>query len=497
MLVVVRLVNAADVQMSWPSCATSRLSVLLSGTQLGALTPYEALGSPFYQPVATFVGSVCGTTPGTYCLTPNNTPNANTYATVATRFVVSGTANAPAPGTLVTARFSAQFLDHTDNYNEYVYGLQLWTFLGDYTPLGSEPKGATFSLSTGSLLGNFKYPDWDVITPMALVFPLNTSHVCDSLIMFNENSSTPCKFYNDTPFTSALRWPRFDVEVVFNMTGVSNYLVSAIVRYNGSNMLFNLTNLQPHWTAIPATPDGNNQVFGFISARSSVELSNISVTATLNCPPTTKSTTSLTATTVVPTSTTVVQTSSSSSSTSPPGVPVTPITSTLTSGSLTSTESSNATNPDNPTINLRANDNTRSRNATDDTALFTALFVTFAVICCCVLMCTLFRKRIRRSRPMKALYFSTPKPLRAALCMLCIKIDHETGATYEEGKLTSRFSSFCDSCARVCVRSFVYDITQRTHLLTYHTHHMHHHHHRRRPLDIHQYHHTCNTLRHA
>jgi len=69
----------------------------------------------------------------------------------------------------------------------------------------------------------------------------------------------------------------------------------------------------------------------------------------------------------------------------------------------------------------------------DDTPLFIALLVVFGSICCIVLLCSVFRKRIRRSPPVKALYHAVPPPMRRVFCWPCHKLDYELGSNYEEG----------------------------------------------------------------
>jgi hypothetical protein len=414
----------------WPSCEQSRPTTTLMGTNgVTLLTVVGPANDTLYQPPVShppFTAVACnvsGVSAPAVCVTPANAPASNTYATVAIEFVSQNTF--VESGTQVTVSYSVQFIEDIDTYNLFLFGFELITFLGDEQSL-QIPTAPAFALSTGSLMQYFNYPDWDSLVPMSIVYPLQTDNVCDSFGS-NENSTLPCAFRRADNMTQALRSGRFDVVVVFNLTTAGFYVTDALVTHVTAGVLFNLTNLPPRWS-LTTNLSMTSPVLGFVSARSPFQLWNLFVTAqSPNCPtsaptplvrPSRPATTFATATPSSQDGSTTDTTTESSEALS----------------TVTNIQTATATPIDvtEPPENLV--DGHSAAQPVDETPLFIALLVVFGVICCVVLMCTVLRKRIRRSAPVRAIYNVTPSPLRAVCCYPCRKLDYELGAAYEEGK---------------------------------------------------------------
>lgn len=441
----------ADLTVTWPTCDTQPTRVLVAPSQFASVfTPSGPSTGPIYQPPATINATLCGA--DTLCFTPAFAPSANSYAALSARVLLAGAG--VVPGTLLRVAYSAQFVAGVDDYNEYNYGFDLITFFGAY---GTSPQGAAFALTTGSTPANYNYPDWDSLVPMCVAWPLGAEFFCDTLLSFNENSTTPCKFYRDTPYTSPLRAGQFDVEVLFNLTGQTAYFVSALVRNNGI-VLFNITDAVPRWTQSSANSTGPHEL-GFVSVRSPVRLFNVNISASVDCastatpaPPSTRPSRPSFSPVSPSSSTALVPASSAAgagTSTNAQHSTADVSSSVTDSGSLASTNNTSGSNTvvsprttnNNSTSETNAveeqalsGDNNASPSAHDNTSLFISLVVVFTLICCVVLSCTVFRRRIRRSPPFKAVYRATPEVVRDLFCVSCSRIDHETGGVYESGE---------------------------------------------------------------
>ena len=466
------------VGLKWPTCAQPTTTVL-TGDSLQLLATIGPANDTFYQSPTTqppFNATMCNATDTSLasgaatpalCVIPSASPSANTYATIATQF---SPVNQPQPGTLLTISYRLQFLEGIDSFNLFGYGFQAITFFGHFDS-EYRPYGPSFGFSTGSLPAYQNYPDWDSIWPLGVVWPLTTSAFCDSLIQFNEYSATPCKFYTFLNSSDPIREGWFQVNVTFNIsvtlnasTPVSNYVTAASVVMSNGTVLFNLTDLTPRWSAEPTndTTLMSSPVIGIVSARSPFKMWNLYASATLpGCPPTTTTTTTTTTLflpTPVPltpttwaTQVSAVPASSPLSaqtlplSTTPGTIGSAPVGTTSATVTTTNTDESNATTSTGEQMMLVTSPQFRPTED-DDTPLFIALLVVFGSICCIVLTCTVFRKRIRRSAPVKALYSAVPGPLRHVVCYPCRKLDYELGTTYEEGELAFGVRA-CVECA--------------------------------------------------
>lgn len=475
-------VRAAPFGIVWPSCANQQsttTTTLLGTGDVGRFTATGPTNDTIFQSPASVpllhVGACASAAPdGTaqLCITPGAAPASNAYGMATVHITGTAAQPAPAAGTLVTVSYNVRFVDGVDTYNEFGYGYQLITAFGQLDA-AQMPAAAAFGLATGSLPVYFNYPDWDSDVPLGSVWPLTATAQCDSLVTFNENSSTPCKFYQRSDIGAPLRAEWFAVSVTFNVSESSYYLTRATVLVNGTGApLFDVEAPPPRWSATPIVA-GATPVLAFVSARSPAVIWNLYVSATLpNCA-TQRSTVVTTATTLPPStgsgtaphtgislspigtrmrgsnaspSTTHAGTSGSrSDATSTGGSDVTSdsvVTATATGGERTSTNSSGSSD-DNLLMSAQRSSST---GAVDDTPLFIALLVVFGSICCVVLLCTVLRKRIRRSTPVKAMYASMPPAARRVCCYPCRKLDYELGSSYEEGESLGE-------CVRVCVRA--------------------------------------------
>jgi len=433
----------------WPTCAQPQTTLL--GTQnLAMLTAFNVINDTLFQPTDAqppFTAVMCNTTDyhsgkqtSALCVTPSSNPNANTYAVVGVELAGS---NAPSDGTLVEVSFRVEFVEGIDTFNLFGYGFQVSTLLGYVTDEGL-PVGPAFGLSTGSLPAYLAYPDWDTVVPLASVWPLQPGFFCDSLILFNENSSTPCKFYQLTDMSGPMRAAWFDVSVTFNMTAADTYVTRASVMYNGTNMLFSLADLTPRWSTVshvPLSSQKYNPLLGIMSTRSPFRMWNLYANAVLpGCPtlsavPVSSETTTATTIAASP-ATTETQASTpqtvATGETLPQSIGAPTTAATATSTTANANVSTNSMPVLMPADALHTSP--RSITVVDDTPLFVALLVAFTCICCLVLSCTVFRKRIRRSAPVRAMYSAVPAPARRALCYPCHKLDYELGSNYEEGE---------------------------------------------------------------
>jgi hypothetical protein len=468
----------------WPQCGSQDFMLMTnyySGFQQYK-PPANLAATSLFQSNFTFN---CTTTlPTTACFVPMAGASVNPFAAVMMPF------DSPTPlasNSVITIGYSIQYVEGFDIVNTFGYGFDSLVFFGSSDSMIA-PSGPAFGLSTGSPMSNFAYPEFDVVVPMASVFPLRgaTNHLCDVLNLYNESSAMPCAFFEQTSFGQPLRTPRFDVTLKFNFTGSTLWLMSALVKYSPSNsVLVNLTNLAESWSSTPATPD-KTHYFGVISQRSPLQLTGIYLTVRPPVPCATTSTTTIATITTSKMTRITPAGPITSPSTEPPSTTSTPsqqqqttingasqtsIDATTTTTHFTSSTSPNSaplstngvTTITTTTINSNQTDpsvlslplgTTPTENSVGgETELFITLFAVFAAICCCFIICTVLRKRVRRSARFRRLYFSAPRPVRVVFCFACRKADEEYQQDYQEGKIKSTLLLLLYLCVFKLTRS--------------------------------------------
>jgi hypothetical protein len=456
----------------WPQCGTQSV-MLMTNYYQGFQKYMPSNSSMIFQNNFTFN---CNTVlPTTACFVPASDNNVNPFAAILMPF------DSPTPllaNSIITIGYTVLFVENIDSYNTFGYGFDVIGFFGSSDSL-LQPSAPAMGLSTGSFASNYLYPELDVLIPMVTVMPLRgaNGHVCDTLNLYNATSSLPCVFFQQTQYSQSYRsWP-FTVTLTFNFTGSSLWLMSALVFISSTGLVANLTNLQESWSSSPATPNGTHY-FGLISQRSPLELTGVylsvrpPVACTTSSAKTTTST-SITTSTAKQTRTTQLPQSPTQSTTNSAQplsttLPVSQSTSlgvamstttgatstVIDSPTTTSTEFTNSSSTTQPqSIPITTNSPTIQPNQTTtslpiisnapletnshssiggETELFIALFSVFAVICCCFIMCTLLRKRVRRLPSFRRIYFNTPRPLRLIFFFACRKTDDEQMQDYQE-----------------------------------------------------------------